>query len=200
VQQLKIAVLASGGGTNLQAMLDFNEQRGHLAAGRIVLVASNRPAAGALERARKASIPAEVFVANDDGSPLIELLEAHGVELIVLAGYLKRIPPAVIRSFHRRIINVHPGLLPEFGGAGMYGSRVHEAVIASGARTTGVTAHFVDDEFDHGPRIAEWRIPVLEGETAESLAVRVLQVEHIVYPRVVDLVASLNAADFFADY
>lgn len=200
MQQLKIAVLASGGGTNLQAMLEFNEQRGHLAAGRIVLVASNRPAAGALDRARKASIPAEVFVANDDGSALLGMLEAHGVELIVLAGYLKRIPPAVIRSFHRKIINVHPGLLPEFGGAGMYGARVHEAVIASGARTTGVTAHFVDDEFDHGPRIAEWRIPVLEGETAESLAARVLQVEHIVYPRVVDLVASLNAADFFADY
>ena len=200
MQQLKIAVLASGGGTNLQALLDFNEQRRHLAAGRIVLVASNRPMAGALERARKASIPAEVFVANDDGSALLALLAAHDVELIVLAGYLKRIPPAVIRSFHRKIINVHPGLLPEFGGAGLYGARVHEAVIASGARTTGVTAHFVDDEFDRGPRIAEWRIPVLEGETAESLAARVLQVEHIVYPRVVDLVASLNAADFFADY
>ena len=197
---VRIAVLASGGGTNLQAMLDFNEQRGHLAAGRIVLVASNRPQAGALERARKVSIPAEVFVANDDGSALLGLLEAHRVELIVLAGYLRRIPPAVIRSFHRRIVNVHPGLLPEFGGAGMYGARVHEAVIASGARTTGVTAHFVDDEFDHGPRIAEWRIPVLEDDTAESLAARVLQVEHIVYPRVVDLVASLNDADFFADY
>lgn len=181
-------------------MLDFNEQRGQLAASRIVLVASNRPQAGALERARKASIPAEVFAANDDGSALLELLAAHSVELVVLAGYLKRIPPAVIRSFHRKIVNVHPGLLPEFGGAGMYGARVHEAVIASGTRTTGVTAHFVDDEFDHGPRIAEWRIPVLEGETAESLAARVLQVEHIVYPRVVDLVASLNAADFFADY
>ena len=197
---VRIAVLASGGGTNLQAMLDFNEQRGHLAAGRIVLVASNRPQAGALERARKVSIPAEVFVANDDGAALLGLLEAHRVELIVLAGYLRRIPPAVIRSFHRRIVNVHPGLLPEFGGAGMYGARVHEAVIASGARTTGVTAHFVDDEFDHGPRIAEWRIPVLEDDTAESLAARVLQVEHIVYPRVVDLVASLNDADFFADY
>ena len=137
---------------------------------------------------------------SDDGAALLGLLEAHRVELIVLAGYLRRIPPAVIRSFHRRIVNVHPGLLPEFGGAGMYGARVHEAVIASGARTTGVTAHFVDDEFDHGPRIAEWRIPVLEDDTAESLAARVLQVEHIVYPRVVDLVASLNDADFFADY
>lgn len=200
MQQLKIAVLASGGGTNLQAMLDYNSQRGHLAAGTIVLVASNRQQAGALERAREASIPAEVFVANDDGSALLDLLQTHGVELVVLAGYLKRIPPSVIRSFHRRIINVHPGLLPDFGGAGMYGARVHEAVIASGARTTGVTAHFVDDEFDHGPRIAEWRIPVLEGETAESLAARVLQVEHIVYPRVVDLVASLNTANFFADY
>ena len=200
MQQLKIAVLASGGGTNLQAMLDFNEERGHLAAGRIVLVASNRAQAGALDRARSASIPAEVFTANDDGTALLDLLRAHGVELVVLAGYLKRIPPAVIRAFHRKIINVHPGLLPDFGGAGMYGAKVHQAVIASGDRTTGVTAHFVDDEFDHGPPIAVWRIPVLEGETAESLAARVLQVEHIVYPRVVDLVASLNTADFFADY
>lgn len=195
-----IAVLASGGGTNLQAMLDFNSDRGHLAAGRIVLVASNRAHAGALERARAASIPAESFDSNDGGEALLDLLDTHQVELIVLAGYLRRIPPVVIRSYHRRIINVHPGLLPEFGGPGMYGARVHQAVIDSGARTTGVTAHFVDDEFDHGPRIAEWRIPVLENESAESLAARVLQVEHIVYPRVVDLVASLNDSNFFADY
>ncbi len=197
---VRIAVLASGGGTNLQAIIDFTAARGALAAGRVVLVASNRQNAGALDRARTASISAEVFDAADDGTSLLSLLEKHAVGLVVLAGYLKRIPPAVIRSYHRRIINVHPGLLPDFGGPGMYGGKVHAAVIAAGARSTGVTAHFVDDEFDHGPRIAEWRIPVMEDDTPESLATRVLRVEHIVYPRVVDMVAALNDSNYFADF
>ncbi len=196
----RVGVLASGGGTNLQAILDFTAARGELSSTKVVLVASNRPGAGALDRARASSIPAEVFNANDDGTALIELLQRYDVQLVVLAGYLRRIPPAVTRKYPRRIVNVHPGLLPEFGGAGMYGARVHAAVIASGTRTTGVTAHFVDDEFDHGPRIAEWRIPVEESDTPESLAARVLRVEHIVYPRVVDLVASLNDSNFFADF
>ena len=196
----RVCVLASGGGTNLQAMLDYNSARGAAAASEIVLVASNRSSAGALERAKAASIPAHVFDASDDGSSLVTLLRSHEVELIVLAGYLKRLPRTVINAYHRRIVNIHPGLLPEFGGAGMYGSRVHAAVLAAGARTTGVTVHFVDDEYDHGPRIAEWRIPVREDDTAESLGARVLEVEHIVFPRIVELVAALNARDFFADY
>lgn len=197
---VRVGVLASGGGTNLQSIIDYNAARGEFASTRVVMVGSNRAGAGALDRARSAGIPAEVFDASDDGAGLLEPLERHDVQLVVLAGYLKRVPPAVIRAYHRRIINVHPGLLPEFGGAGMYGARVHAAVIASGARTTGVTAHFVDDELDHGPRIAEWRIPVRDSDTPESLAARVLRVEHIVYPRVVDLVASLNDSNFFADF
>lgn len=197
---VRVGVLASGGGTNLQAILDYNSARRDLASTRVVIVGSNRQGAGALDRARAAAIPAEVFDANDDGTGLLDLLQRHDVQLVVLAGYLKRVPPTVIRAYHRRMINVHPGLLPEFGGAGMYGARVHAAVIASGARTTGVTAHFVDDEFDHGPRIAEWRIPVRDSDTPESLAARVLRVEHIVYPRVLDLVASLNDSNFFADF
>ena len=197
---VRIAVLASGGGTNLQAMIDFNSARPATAAGVIVLVASNRENAGALDRARRASISAAAFDAADDGSALLDLLDRNGIELVVLAGYIKRIPPVVIRAYHRRIVNVHPGLLPEFGGAGMYGARVHSAVLASGARTTGVTAHFVDDELDHGPLIAQWRIPVRGDDTAESLASRVLAVEHMVYPRIVDLVASLNDREFFADF
>src|SRR5688500_13334242 len=159
---VRIAVLASGGGTNLQALIDFISDRGELAAGQVVLVASNRKDAGALDRAASAGIAAEVFDATDDGSSLMRALETHRIELLVLAGYMKRIPSIVIRAFHRRIINVHPGLLPEFGGSGMYGSRVHAAVLEAGARTTGVTAHFVDDEFDHGPLIARWLIPVHE--------------------------------------
>ena len=197
---VRVAVLVSGGGTNLQALLDFNSERGSLASIEVVLIASNRVSAGGLERGRAAAIPAEVFDAADDGASLLALLALHDVHLVVLAGYLRRLPSKVVKAYHRRIVNVHPGLLPEFGGAGMYGSRVHSAVLASGVTTTGVTAHFVDDEFDRGPRIAEWRVPVLPGDTVESLAARVLAVEHVMYPRVVDLVASLNERDFFADF
>ncbi len=197
---VNIAVLASGEGTNLQAIIDYSATLGDKAAGVIAIVASNRSTSGALERARSAGIPAESFDATDNGKGLLDLLSRYSVDLIVLAGYLKRIPAGVVAEYRSRIVNVHPGLLPEFGGEGMYGSRVHVAVIASGATTTGISIHFVDDEFDHGPLIAQWRIPVRPGDTAESLAARVLEVEHLVYPRVVDMVAALNDAHFFADY
>ncbi len=197
---VRIAVLASGSGTNLQAIIDYNEKLGSLASGEVVLVGSNRESAGAIERARAAGIPAAVFDASDDGSALVALLKRHSVDLVVLAGYLKHLPPMAINAYNARMINIHPGLLPEFGGAGMYGQRVHTAVIASGTKYTGVSVHFVDDEFDHGPLIAQWRVPVEPGDTPESLAARVLQVEHKVYPPIVEMVASLNDSDFFADY
>jgi folate-dependent phosphoribosylglycinamide formyltransferase PurN len=110
----------------------------------------------------------------------------------VLAGYLKRIPSNVINEYAGRIINIHPALLPEFGGEGMYGARVHEAVIAAGARESGVTVHLVDDDYDHGSIVAQWRVPVEKSDTAESLGARVLNVEHIVYPRTVEMVAMLQ--------
>jgi len=195
----RIAVLASGGGTNLQAILD------HFAtipnpAGTVVLVASNREKSGALERAHAAGIPIEVFDATDDGTALLTLLDEAAADLIVLAGYLKHVPENVIRRYHGRIINIHPGLLPDFGGPGMYGSRVHAAVLASGATSTGLTIHFVDDEYDHGPVIAQWRVRVKIDDTAESLAERVLSAEHIVYPRVVDMVAAMNNAGLAANF
>lgn len=196
----RIAVLASGGGTNLQAIMDFHEHRRGESAGVVALVAANRSSAGALQRARDAGVPAEHFDASDEGASLLELLERYAIDLVVLAGYLKRVPAAVIRRFSGRVINVHPGLLPDFGGPGMYGARVHAAVIASGATMTGVTVHLVDDEFDHGPVIAQWRVRVRIDDTAESLATRVLAVEHLVYPRVVDMVAALNSSDCSADF
>jgi formyltetrahydrofolate-dependent phosphoribosylglycinamide formyltransferase len=195
----RIAVLASGGGTNLQAIIDYYAGIGD-PAGSIVLVASNRAQAGALKRARAAGIPAEVFDATDDGTSLGTLLRRRSVGLVVLAGYLKHIPVSIIRDYRGRIINIHPGLLPDFGGPGMYGARVHAAVLASGATTTGLTIHFVDDEYDHGPVIAQWRVRVKIDDTAESLAGRVLSAEHIVYPRVVDMVAALNSAGLTADF
>lgn len=195
----RIAVLASGGGTNLQALVDYQAEIGN-PAGNIVLVASNRAQAGALDRARAAGIPAEVFDATDDGTTLGTLLRRWSVDLIVLAGYLKHIPESIIHDYSGRIINVHPGLLPDFGGPGMYGTRVHAAVLASGATSTGLTVHFVDDEYDHGPVIAQWRVRVMIDDTAESLAGRVQSAEHIVYPRVVDMVAALNSSGLTADF
>jgi formyltetrahydrofolate-dependent phosphoribosylglycinamide formyltransferase len=198
----RIAVLVSGGGTNLQAIIDYYAAitlQGE-AAGSIELVASNRENAGALDRARGAGIPAESFDATDDGTALGNLLAKRSIDLVVLAGYLKRIPAPVIRAYHGRIINIHPGMLPDFGGPGMYGSHVHTAVLASGATSTGVTVHFVDDEYDHGPVIAQWRVRVKIDDTAESLAGRVLSAEHIVYPRIVDMVCALNGAGLAADF
>ena len=197
---VRIGVLASGRGTNLQALIDHFASLGERAPGCIALVASNKQNAQALERARAASIDAEVFDANDDGAALLSLLDKHRIDLVVLAGYMKRVTPSVVKQFHGRIVNVHPGLLPEFGGAGMYGARVHQAVLSSGARTTGVTVHLVDDEFDHGPVVAQWRIKVNEDDTPESLAGRVLEVEHAIYPRAVELIASLNDKKIFADF
>ncbi|MDQ6769399.1 MAG: phosphoribosylglycinamide formyltransferase [Gemmatimonadota bacterium] len=188
----RLAVLASGRGSNLQAIIDHFDNLARERVAKVVLVASNRADSPALIRAATASIDIAHFNAADDGSELLALLRRLKIDLVVLAGYLKRIPPMVIRAYAGRIINIHPALLPAFGGEGMYGARVHEAVIASGARETGVTVHFVDDEYDRGPIVAQWRIPVREAESSESLASRVLGVEHVVYPRAVEMVAILQ--------
>jgi phosphoribosylglycinamide formyltransferase/phosphoribosylglycinamide formyltransferase-1 len=188
----RLAVLASGRGSNLQAIIEHFDNLARERIARVVLVASNRADSPALVRAATASIDIASFDAADDGSALLDLLRKFRVDLVVLAGYLKRIPPAVVREYSGRIINVHPALLPAFGGEGMYGARVHEAVIASGAEESGVTVHLVDDDYDRGPIVAQWRVPVESSDTAESLAARVLAVEHIVYPRVIEMVAILQ--------
>jgi phosphoribosylglycinamide formyltransferase 1 len=197
---VRVAVLASGRGTNLKAIVDHLAERGGTASANVVLVASNRIDAAALTFARESGIEATAFDAKDDGSTLLALLRKYDIELLALAGYLKRIPPMIVREYEARILNIHPGLLPEFGGEGMYGSRVHEAVLASGATSSGVTVHFVDDEFDHGAVIAQWKVAVMKDDTPASLAARVLEVEHLVYPRVVEMVAALNERHFFADF
>jgi phosphoribosylglycinamide formyltransferase-1 len=188
----RLAVLASGRGSNLQAIIDHFDNLARERIAKVALVASNRADSPALIRAATASIDIASFDATDDGSQLLELLRKFRIDLVVLAGYLKRIPPKVIREYSGRIINIHPALLPAFGGEGMYGARVHEAVIESGAKETGVSVHLVDDDYDRGPVIAQWRVPVEESDTADSLAARVLSVEHIVYPRVVEMVAILQ--------
>jgi phosphoribosylglycinamide formyltransferase/phosphoribosylglycinamide formyltransferase-1 len=188
----RLAVLASGRGSNLQAIIEHFDNLSRERIAKVALVASNRADSPALIRAATASIDIAHFDAADDGSSLLELLRRFRIDLVVLAGYLKRIPPAIVREYAGRIINIHPALLPAFGGEGMYGARVHEAVIASGATESGVTVHLVDDEYDRGPIVAQWKVPVEKSDTAETLAARVLAVEHVVYPRSIEMVAILQ--------
>jgi phosphoribosylglycinamide formyltransferase-1 len=177
----RIAVLASGGGTNMEAIAERLP---------LALVASNRADAGALARAAQRGIPTEVIERPDDAEALLAMFRRHGIEMVALAGYLKKVPEGVTRAFRGRMVNVHPSLLPKFGGPGMYGERVHAAVLAAGERESGVTVHFVDADYDRGPIIAQERVPVNPGDEPATLAARVLAVEHQLYPEVVDAVAS----------
>lgn len=186
----KCAVFASGGGSNFQSLIDRRDA-GELKVELCVLFVNNS-AAGAAERARKSSIPV-IHCApshfSDEALYATELqrhLDRCKIDVIVLAGYMKMLPPAVVQKYRNRIINIHPGLLPAFGGKGMYGSRVHQAVLDYGAKVSGITVHFVDEEYDHGPVIYQQTVPVLDNDTPQTLAARVLAVEHASLWRVVN--------------
>ncbi len=195
---MRVAVLASGGGSNLQALLDTC--RGPAPA-HVVLVISNNPEAGALERARNAGVETVVLDDPKDGAALVALLESHDIDLVVLAGYLKLVPRVAVAAFEGRMLNIHPALLPSFGGKGMYGHHVHEAVLASGATLSGPTVHLVSNEYDKGHIVAQWPVPVAADDTPDTLAARVLEVEHQLLPTVVlaaaraGRVVRLNAAE-----
>ena len=183
---LAAAAFASGGGSNVQALLDHPTDLW-----RIRLLVADRDGIGALERARRAGVATRVVrtkgrTESDVAAETLTALEEHGVQVIFLAGYLKLVPPAVVARFRRRILNIHPALLPAFGGTGMWGHRVHEAVLASGARISGPTVHFVDEEYDCGTIVAQWPVPVRADDTPETLAARVLVFEHRLYPLAAD--------------
>lgn len=184
---LRAAVFASGGGTNLQALLDHATDD---AAWRVALVLSNRPDAGALARAERAGVPRAVVAHDPDGEPvearMLAALDEHDIDFVLLAGYLKLVPAGVVTRYRGRIVNIHPALLPSFGGKGMYGMNVHRAVLESGVRVTGPTVHLADEVYDRGRILAQWPVPVRPNDTAEAVAARVLEVEHWLYPRVVD--------------
>lgn len=187
---MRIAVLASGGGTNLQSLLDrFNAQGSPVA--RVELVVGSRGGIGALERAERSGVPAEVLSVRELGAEvytdaLLAALDRQRIDLVVLAGFLQLVPLVVVERYEGRMINIHPALLPAFGGAGMYGIRVHRAVIESGTRVSGPTVHYVGEEYDSGAIIAQWPVPVLPDDTPEALAARVLAVEHRLLPLVVE--------------
>lgn len=179
---MRVAVAVSGRGSNLEALLDA---LGDGREARVVLVLSNRADAPALERARSRGIATAVLADHRSAPEWLDLLERHGADLLVLAGYLKLVPPGVISRHRGRVLNVHPALLPAFGGPGMYGHRVHEAVLASGASESGCTVHLVDEEYDRGAILGQRRVPVLPGDTPDTLAARVLREEHRILPAAV---------------
>jgi phosphoribosylglycinamide formyltransferase 1 len=188
----RIAVLASGGGSNLQALLDYIEGLGSAAPATVTLVVSDRAEAGALSRASMREIEGVHLPASkaESATALQRLLAQHGADHVILAGYLRLVPEPVVRAYRGRILNVHPALLPGFGGPGMYGMRVHRAVIESGAQISGATVHFVDEAYDRGPIVAQWPVPVLDGDDPQTLAARVLQAEHVLYPRAIHAVVA----------
>ena len=190
---VRIAVLVSGGGTNLQALIDA-QSRGELKNGRIAAVLSSRPDAYALERAKAAGIPGYVAARKDYPSSqamtaaLVDKLKGLDIDLVVLAGFMVILTGEMVRAFPNAILNVHPALIPSFCGAGYYGLHVHEAALAYGVKLTGATVHFVNEEPDGGPIVLQKAVEILEGDTPEVLQRRVMeQAEWHILPQAVSL-------------
>ena len=180
---LKLGFLASHTGSNMQAIIDACTA-GTLAAEPCVVI-SNNSRSGALARARQENIAAYHLSERTHGEALggaiLAAMQRHGVEVICLAGYMKKLGAEVLAAYEGRILNIHPSLLPKFGGQGMYGMRVHEAVLAAGERASGATVHLVDEEYDHGRVLAQEKVPVKAEDTPETLQKRVLAAEHRLY-------------------
>lgn len=193
---LRVGVLVSGGGTNLQAILDAIDA-GAIRNAKVEVVISNNAGAYALERAKKHGIPAECLSPKDFASrnefneALVAKIDSYDLDLIVLAGYLVKIPEIMIEKYRNKIINIHPSLIPSFCGVGFYGLKVHEAALQRGVKITGATVHFVDEGMDSGPIILQKAVEVEQGDTPEVLQRRVMeQAEWKILPRAIDLIAN----------
>ncbi len=184
-----IVLFASGNGTNAENIFRYFQ---HSATINITEILTNNPKAGVIERAKKLDIPVWIFTRVDFASPqiLIRHLEEQHTDLIVLAGFLWKIPTALIRQFSGKMINLHPALLPGFGGKGMYGMHVHEAVIASGGKKSGITIHFVHEKYDEGKIIFQAETEVSEKETPESLAEKIHTLEYRYFPEIIEEICS----------
>ena len=192
---LKLTVLVSGGGTNLQAIIDRIAD-GSIHGAEIVRVISNNPGVYALERAEKAGIPSQVLSPKDFASreefndALLAALQASGADLVVLAGCLVAIPPQVVKAYPNRIINIHPALIPSFCGKGFYGLHVHEKVLERGVKVTGATVHFVDEDLDHGKILLQKPVEIPDGITPKELQQKVMkEAEWIILPKAIDMIA-----------
>jgi len=186
---MNIAVFASGGGSNFQALVE-KKRGGALSEVTFAVLVGNNSRAGCFEHARAYDVATEHIAPSHFETEQLYTEKLHGIldhykiEAIVLAGYMRKIPESVIGRYPEKIINIHPGLLPAFGGQGMYGERVHQAVLAAGVKLSGPTVHFVDAHYDNGPIIAQRAVPVTDDDTPQSLAARVLAQEHDLYWRV----------------
>lgn len=182
---MRLGILASHGGSNMQAIIDATRQ-GEIPA-EVVVVIGNNAGAMAATRARDAGIPFHHLSGKTHpefaelDTEIASVLSDAGVDLVMLAGYMKKVGPRTIARFPNRIVNIHPALLPKFGGVGMFGARVHQAVLDAGEEVTGVTVHLVDQEYDRGPIVAQCEVKVQEGDDVETLAARVLEREHAFY-------------------
>lgn len=189
----KLVVLASGSGTNFQAILDAI-QKGSISANVSGLI-TNNPEAGAIQRAHSQDIPVKIIPTSDlkaYENQLLKTLLSWNPDLIVLAGFLKKIPEKVVDAFDNKIINIHPALLPKFGGKGFYGERVHQAVIKAGEKESGCTVHYVNHHYDDGDIIEQVTVPVSSDDDADLLAKKVLQEEHKLLPKVINQLLTEN--------
>ena len=188
---MRLALFASGGGSNAAAILDAVADRTLRA--EPALLVTDRPDAGVLTRAETWGVPSAVVPPGADpaafAQSLLDVLARHEVDAVALAGYLRKVPDSVVRAYRHRILNVHPSLLPAFGGAGWYGRRVHQGVLDYGCRVTGATVHLVDSGYDTGPIVLQEAVAVEPDDTAETLAARVLMAEHRLFPRALALLA-----------
>ena len=188
---LRIAVLASGSGTNAERLVRHFAEHPRM---RVALIGCDRPGAGVLQRAWDLGVPSLLFSGTElrDGTVQQELV-GQGIGLVVLAGFLRLVPSALVGAFPDRIVNIHPALLPAHGGKGMYGRHVHEAVLAAGEPESGITVHLVNEHYDEGEHLFQARCPVLPDDTPDSLAVRIHELEHRHYPQVVEKLAEALA-------
>jgi phosphoribosylglycinamide formyltransferase-1 len=181
----KIAILASGSGTNAERIINYFSTS---SLARVVLLMSDNPAAFALTRAQRLGVPTAVFSRAEfaEGTAPLNALLAAEVDYVVLAGFLRLIPAGIIAAYSGRIVNIHPALLPKYGGRGMYGGRVHEAVIAAGEPISGITIHRVNERYDEGAIIAQYTVEVSPNDTPDTLATKIHALEHRYFPEVIE--------------
>ncbi|WP_118973774.1 phosphoribosylglycinamide formyltransferase [Taibaiella koreensis] len=180
----QLVVFASGKGSNVQAILDYFQSSGKA---QIALIVCNNPAGGVLDIAAAHQIPVQLIDRSSvKEAAFVEMLRSHSPSLLVLAGFLWKVPDSVVQAFPARIINIHPALLPKYGGKGMYGQHVHQAVIAAGEKESGITIHYVNEHYDEGGAILQARCALLPEDTHEGLAGRVHKLEHYFFPRTIE--------------
>ncbi|NHE58366.1 phosphoribosylglycinamide formyltransferase [Cyclobacterium plantarum] len=180
----KLAILASGNGTNAEKIMEYFQKSSKA---KVALVASNKKSAYVLERSKKFNIPTRVFSKEElQNGRLIEILRQHKTDFIILAGFLLQLPQALIKAFPGKIINIHPALLPKYGGKGMYGQHVHQAVKESGDSETGITIHLVNENYDEGKIIFQAAVSIDQGDSPEEIAEKVHALEHKYYPNVIE--------------